>query len=66
MQVYDNILVGIHRAFELHARGVKKINRDRIAEGYVDMMLADKSVKANIATTRAQDKMTQSLLDIFG
>lgn len=66
MQVYDNILVGIHRAFDLHARGTKRIKDGQIARGYVDMMIADKAARANIAVARAQDKMTRSIFDIYG
>lgn len=58
-------ITGLYNATALLERGVERVNRDEIVEGYVDMMEAERLAKANIAAIRTADRLLGSLLDIY-
>ncbi len=61
-----NSISGIHNAMALLRLGADKINRDKIPEGIIDMERAVRQAQVNIVALRISDRMTRSLLDIYG
>ena len=67
MQIsYSSSIRGIHDAIALLNKGAVKVNREQYVEGLIDMTRAVRQAQANITALRISDRMTKSLLDIYG
>lgn len=55
----------INTALNLIYKGAEKVNRGRVAEGYLDLQKAVRQAEANLSVLRTKDKMSASLLDIY-
>jgi hypothetical protein len=63
--MFVNSVIGLHNAMALLGRGAKRINRDEVIEGFVDMQNAVRQAQANITAIRTEDKMSKTLIDLY-
>jgi hypothetical protein len=63
--MFINSVSIFHSAIQLLERGTKKIEKNDIAPGYVDLSNAERTAKAGTNTVRVENEMYRSLLDIL-
>ncbi len=63
--MFINSIATIRNATALMDKGVKRINRDEYVEGFIEMNQAVRMARAGVTALRTEDKMYETLLDIY-
>ncbi|MCK5126600.1 MAG: hypothetical protein KAR42_10115 [candidate division Zixibacteria bacterium] len=63
--MFTDSILAIRNATALMDRGVRKINRDEYVEGFIEMNEAVRMAKAGVIAIHTEDKMYETLLDIY-
>lgn len=63
---YSTSIRSIHDAVAQLNKGAQRIQKDEVIDGLISMTKAVRQAQANITALRISDRLTKSLLDIYG